>query len=607
MEGVGIVGNCQYNALIHRNGNVVWMCWPRFDASFIFGGVLDEEHGGVFAIEPLNQECGTQSYISNTNVLRTRFSTAGGTFEVTDFAPRFLQSDRYHKPTILIRVVEVVSGQPQIRVRCRPKTDYGKTDLRPVMGTDEIIYEGAEQLIRLYTDVPRSCIIEERPLLLTEKKYYFALTQGLPLVGALPLFCEDMLSRTIQYWRVWVKHCYVPEIYQRELIRSALVLKLHQFEETGAVIAATTTSIPEAPGSSRNWDYRYCWLRDSYFTVQALMRLSHFEELEGYERFLRNTLQFDQGRVFPMYTLMGEHKIPEEELTYLKGYRNHMPVRIGNAAALQVQNDAYGQALLALSPLFTDIRFVEGGEFRTFELIEWLVDGMERYLDQPDAGIWEFRGVERSYAFTSLMHWAGAKATAKAARRFGHKKLYEQCLSIAKRAKAHLDRECWNEQLGCFVIAPGSTEVDASLLIAINLGFLRNDQRRALRCIDALHQRLTMSNGLIQRYNLEDDGFGKTTSCFTVCSLWMAEALAHVGRVTDAVDLFERVLAYTNEVGLLSEDIDPATGTQWGNFPQTYSHVGVINAAFAIEAALHSHDVNLTVNAPLLERLNLSL
>lgn len=598
MQDLAVLGNCQYLALTRKDGNIAWMCWPRFDSSFVFGGLIDEEKGGLFKIAPADGGEGEQRYVTNTNIVCTRFTAKDGVFDVIDFAPRFWRNGRYFRPNLLVRTIVPIEGQPLIRVQCQPRYDYGKTKLTPSLGFDGIVYSGGDFSLRLMTDVSMSHVMDERPFVLSSRRHMI-LTQGESLMQPIAVAAEEYMELTVAYWRRWVKHCHLPSYYQRQVIRSALTLKLHQYDDTGAIIAASTTSIPEAPGSSRNWDYRYCWLRDAYFTVQALMRLSHFEEAEGFERFLRDTIRADDGKVRPVYKITGDYRIEESELTYLSGYRDHKPVRIGNAACWQIQNDIYGQALLALSPLFSDVRFLDDGAARAADLLVVLTDGIEATMEMPDSGIWEFRTDPRVYAYTTIMHWAGARAAAKAAICLGQKQFAGRCLELAATAKKRLYDHYWDENLQTLVNVPESVDVDASLLMAINLGFMNEHPERASRMIDVIQSQLSTSSGLLRRYALEDDGFGETTSSFTICSFWMVEALAHVGRKDEAVKMFEKIMSHANPVGLFSEDIDPSTGMLWGNFPQTYSHVGVINAAFAIDSAMGADDLDLACFIPL--------
>ncbi|CAM2005751.1 glycoside hydrolase family 15 protein [Acanthopleuribacter pedis] len=579
----GLVGNCQYNALIDPNGNVAWLCWPRFDSSFLFGGLLDSNHGGRFRISPGDDSRGEQSYLVNTNVLRTEFTTDRGRFEIIDFAPRFVLFERYHKPTKLFRIVRPLSGEPVIRVEIEPKGDYGRVTPTPVFGSNHIRYNGLDQELRLTTNASLSMIAEQRDMVLREP-LYFVLSYGEPLEANLEHTCKEFLERTIQYWQTWVKHCYLPLEYQDAVIRSALVLKIHQFEDTGAIIAATTTSIPEAHGTVRNWDYRYCWMRDAMFSLLALQRLTQFEELEGFVSYLRNLTEVSQDgetRLQPVYGISGEHALIEHILDHLEGYRGHQPVRIGNQAYEHLQHDVYGELILAISQLFLDRRFINPEQGMPITLITRLLNHIETYLEAKDAGLWEFRGIAQLHTFTLLMHWAGASMVHQIGETHDLPELKTKAEALHRRASALIEDRCWDEQLGAYTIAAEVDALDASLLMMINLGYLDRDNPRAHRHVDAIARRLDAGNGLIHRYTMQDD-FGATENAFLICSFWLAEAYARLGRRAEAEALFNTLLANANPLGLYSEDLDPKTGELWGNFPQTYSHVGLINAAFAL-------------------------
>lgn len=579
----GIIGNCQYNALVNPRGEVVWMCWPRPDSSFIFGSLLDESRGGTFRIGPVHDGSGEMAYIPNTNVLRTVFDSPEGKFEVIDFAPRFQQYNRYYKPTTLCRIVRPLSGEPIVRVQCEPRYDYGKTILRRVFGSNHFQFEGSEQKVRLTTNASLNWVAESRPFMV-DRPYYFVLTYGNPLESDLRDTAESFLNNTLEYWRRWVKHCYLPMDYQQEIIRSALVLKLHQFEDTGAIIAASTTSIPEAEGTSRNWDYRYCWLRDAKFSLLALQRLTHFEEMEGFLHYLRGILAGCNGltdRLQPVYGISGESELIESTLDHLSGYRGHQPVRIGNQAYEHLQHDVYGEVILAISQIFLDYRFLPEEGRPNLSLIKALLHRIEHYMEAEDAGLWEFRGKAQLHTFTILMHWAGATVARGIGERHGDTELTAWGGRLADTASKLLKQCCWSEKLGAFAQAAGTDDMDASLLMLINLGYLDPLDPVSDHQLTAITKALCFDNLLLRRYIAPDD-FGETTNCFTICSFWLAEAYARTGKLEKARELFEALLARANPLGLYSEDIDPATGELWGNFPQTYSHVGLINAAFAL-------------------------
>ncbi len=579
-NGLGIIGNCSYNALL-REGSVEWLCWPRPDSGFVLGPLLDRERGGAFTVEGVGAEDVRQEYIENTNVLVTVFSGPEGSFELIDFAPRFAQFDRFFKPSMLVRILRPLSGEPKALVRCRPVREYGQAESASWRGSNHIEYTDFSSPVRLTTNVPLTYVEDERPFLLERDRHIF-LTWGQPLEAGIEETAERFLERTVDYWRRWVKATRVPRDYQAEVIRSALVLKLHQYEDTGALLAATTTSLPEHPGSERTWDYRYCWLRDAYFTLNALERLGHSEEMLLFLEFLRNRAGERGGSLQPAYRIDGGHDAPERVIEYLSGYNGDGPVRVGNQAFEHLQNDVYGEMVLAVSRLFLDTRFVgEVPPHTAVEIVQGLLDQIEARLEEPDAGLWEFRGRWRLHSFTVLMHWAGARRAVEIAETLGAEELADRALELEARAADILETRCWNDEIGALTQVAGEPQLDAALLLAIHLGFFAPDDPRAARHVDAIRDQLSLDGGLLRRYSVHDD-FGVMEAAFTVCTFWLVEALTIIDRSEEAREIFERLIGYHNGLGLFSEDLLPGSHEQTGNFPQTYTHVGLINSAFRL-------------------------
>lgn len=575
----GLIGNCSYLAYIDTTGNVVWQCLPRFDSSFIFGGLLDPEKGGRFSVSPQNGgEASAQFYLENTNVLCTQFQTEDGAFEVIDYAPRFSRFDRHFKPLMLMRKIRRISGNPRVVVSCEPRGDYGEVVPNVSIASNHIRYQGLEDIARLNTNIPLTYVAHKMPFLLTETKY-LVFTYGEPFEAPLEDTCEDYLKKTMDYWQTWTERCVIPDIYQKQVIRSALVLKLHQYEDTGAIIAAGSTSLPEAPGSGRNWDYRYFWARDSYYTLNALNSIGQFEELDRYSHYVQNLAYTSAYGYQPLYSITGETQTVEREID-LAGYMGNKPVRVGNAAFLQIQNDVYGQVLLSLLPLYVDERIVRRKRLESRDLLVSLCRFIEERIETPDAGLWEFRGMQNRHCYTFLFHWAGALAAAKIARRLGDNELVERAVALSRKAALGIEG-CWNEDLKAYASFVGGTSLDASLFQLITMNYLKPNDPRAATHIAAMEQQLGAGGSLFYRYRHVDD-FGSPEVAFLVCGFWYVRALVSVGRMDDAIRSFEQLLGYSNHVGLLSEDVDPVSGSQWGNCPQTYSHVGVINAAFDI-------------------------
>jgi GH15 family glucan-1,4-alpha-glucosidase len=580
---LALIGNCAFQALIDQNARVTWLCWPRFDSSFVFGHLLDTDKGGEFSISPAVSDCHVQqAYIANTNILQTTFTSEDGSFEVTDFAPRFWQYERVFRPTMLLRRVRPLQGTPRVKVRITPRYDYGNYVPLVTSASNHLQWNMGDTSMRLTCNVPLTYIQDQQPFCV-DREMHFALTWGEPLEASLEETVNAFLNRTKRYWWTWVKHMNLPGAFQTEVIRSALALKLHQYDDTGAITAAATTSLPEEHGAGRNWDYRLCWLRDSYFTLLAMRRIGHFEELEGFVGFLKHIVAAHPNRLQPVFAINGQDQLTEVEMPHLKGYQGNQPVRRGNAAYLQIQNDVYGEMLGALAPLLLDVRFFhdDATTLDVLRLIRSLLQRVELTMTEPDAGLWEYRGIARIHTFSLLMHWLGARTARQVARRIGDVELEEYANRLTAAARELIETRCFDGTRGMYVDSTTSKNPDASLFMMVNLGYFGDDTAKARTHVHALATELLQPNGLVQRYRHEDD-FGASTSTFTVCGFWYAEALARIGDKTAARAACERVLAYANEVGLFSEDVDPTNGEQLGNFPQTYSHVGLINAAFAI-------------------------
>jgi len=577
LEDLGLIGNCQFSALVENTGAVVWCCLPRFDSEPVFSTLLDHERGGRFAIEPAEGGRGRQCYLENTNVLETRFSTSSGDFRVLDFAPRFLQYERAFRPTQLFRIVEPLSGTPRIRVDCRPRLGWSKAAPVELQGSNHVRYEGFDSPLRLTTDIPLA-YLGGQGFALTERRH-LALTWGPPIEEPLPPLCDRFLGETIRYWQRWVKHCSIPPLYQRHVIRSALALKLHCFEGTGAIVAAMTTSIPEAPGSGRTWDYRYCWLRDAYYALEAFRLLGHFEERENFVQYLLNLASATPDlKLAPLYRVDGTSSLEERVLHDWPGFGGDGPVRVGNGAAEQAQNDIFGEMVLALAPIFLDERFSAERSKATLHLLERLARKAIAVAGTPDAGIWEYRTEAKPQTFSSLMCWAAADRMAKVAAL--HAPAAEaEFRSGAERIRDEIVARAWSRELGSFAATYGDGTLDASLLQMASLGLLPPEDPRLHATVDAIRDGLSR-DGWLYRYRL-DDGFGAPEVAFTICTFWLVEALEAIGRREEARAVMDRVHTAVSPLGLLSEDYETTTLRMWGNFPQAYSHVGLIHAAFA--------------------------
>jgi GH15 family glucan-1,4-alpha-glucosidase len=577
LEELGVIGNCQFSALVHTSGEIVWCCLPRFDSEPVFSTLLDSKDGGRFRIGPAGGETGSQHYQPYTNILETVFRTPTGSFKVIDFAPRFIHYDRAFRPKQLIRIVEPIAGTPRIEVTCEPRLGWSKEKPAQTQGSHHIRFEGFAAQLRLTTDIPLS-YIGGQPFSLTERQY-LVLTWGTPVEEPLTPLCERFLKETSIYWERWVKQCEIPPNYQKEVIRSALTLKLHCFEDTGAIIAAMTTSIPESPASGRNWDYRYCWLRDSYYVLNAFSLLGQSEERERFVQYLLNLAGGAEGlNLAPLYRVDGTQNLEESILEHWPGYNGEKPVRVGNGAAPQSQNDIFGEMVLSLTPIYLDERLSAERSKAALRLMEALARKAVSVAGIPDAGIWEYRIEWKPQTFSNLMCWAAADRMAMIAEQHAPEDAAE-FREAAARIHDEVVARAWNSNRKSFVGHYGGEDLDASLLQMVRLRFLPPSDPWLISTVDAIHKDLLMG-GWLQRYSL-NDGFGKPSVAFVICTFWLIEALAAMGRREEAKSLIDRIHPALSQLGLLSEDFDPTEPRMWGNFPQTYSHVGLINAAFA--------------------------
>ncbi|MFL5550958.1 MAG: glycoside hydrolase family 15 protein [Gemmatimonadaceae bacterium] len=585
---LGLIGNGTIAALIDAVGEIKWACFPRLDGDPMFCSLLRksaerDDELGMFAIELVDGVRTEQEYLVNTPILVTKsYDADGGAIEITDFAPRFRQFGRLFCPTMLVRQVRRIGGSPRIRVRMRPAHDYGCDRPRTTIGSNHIRYYGGPVVLRLTTDASTTAILEENAFFL-EDSATLILGPDETVSGAVEEVARHFLEETSWHWREWVRMLAIPFEWQDAVIRAAITLQLNVYEDTGAIIAAATTSIPEAPNTPRTWDYRYCWIRDAYFVVNALNRLGATRTMERYLAFILNIVAgAEEGRLRPLYGINGRLAPDERVAECLSGYRGMGPVRIGNQAHRQVQHDVYGAAILAAPHVFFDRRLVRRGDESLFPKLEALGEQAAKLFDQPDAGIWELRGKLRVHTFSSVMCWAGADRLSRIAAHLGMHDRAKYWRGQADRMHAVICQRSWNARLGSFVGTMDGDTLDASLLRLNEVGFLAADDPRFTGTVAAIEKELRRGD-FIFRYSEQDD-FGTPENAFLVCTFWYINALAAIGRRDEARALFENVLAHRNSHGLLAEDIDPVTGELWGNFVQTYSMVGIIDSAIRLSA-----------------------
>ncbi len=580
---LAIIGNARTAALVDACGRIVWWCLPRYDGDPVFYALLDhgDASAGVFAVDVVGQVSATQAYRRNTAILETMLADLDGNLlRITDFAPRFQQFDRAYRPMSLIRRLEPVSGTPRIRLRLRPRFGYGAQRPMCTYGSNHVRYTSADLALRLTTDVPVSYVVEESSFLL-DGPAHMILGADESLTAPVEETTRQFLERTEAYWQDWVRYLSVPFDWQDAVIRAAITLKLCSFEETGAIVAALTTSIPEAPDTPRTWDYRFCWPRDAYFTVHALNRLGATKTMEHYIRYITNVaaLAID-GDLKPVHNVLPEAGLPERIVDSLPGYRGMGPVRVGNAARDQVQNDGYGSVVLAAAQMFFDRRLPKVGDQGLYTRLATLGRQAVRKAFEPDAGPWEYRGRQQVHTFSSMMCWAACDRLARIAQALGLATDAADWHAAAERIRPVILDRAFNRKRNSFVSAFDGEDVDASLLLLFEMGLVSATDPRFLGTIRAIETDLRHGN-LLFRYAAPDD-FGRPSTAFTTCTFWYVDALAVTGRQDEARTVFEQLMSRRNHVGLLSEDLSIKSGEQWGNFPQTYSMVGLIVSAMRL-------------------------
>ena len=581
---VGVVGNCSIAALIDSAGSIVWYCLPRLDGDPVFNGLLNSSEGdaerGVFAIHLEGMVRKSQSYLPNTAVLSTVLEAPGGTVEITDFAPRFQFHERHFRPQMLVRRIRARSGTPRVRLRIRPDFDYGAT--KPIMtrGSNHIRYVGPNFAMRLTTDAPIDYVVDET---------FFDLREPINVILGADETLEDGIEdtarlfeqRTKTYWREWVHRLAIPYEWQEAVIRAAITLKLCTYEPTGGIVAAITTSIPEAAHTQRNWDYRLCWVRDAYFVIRALNSLSAIRTMENYLKWLMNVVtSADGGHIQPVLGVGLETKLHERMIGSLQGYRGMGPVRVGNQAHEHFQNDSYGHVVLGAARAFLDSRLLHQPGISDFEALEKVGQQALLLYDKPDAGMWELRSRARVHTTSSVLCWAAADRLGHIARHLGIAEKAKYWRSAADHMREVILERSWSNKRQAFVESFEGENLDAGVLLMTQVGFLDPNDPRMVSTVDRLEA--TLARGaFMMRYEAADD-FGVPETAFNFCAFWRVDALARMGRKEEAREHFEALLASRNSLGLMSEDTDTRTGELWGNFPQTYSMVGIINGATAL-------------------------
>ena len=578
---LAVIGNGRTAALVEPSGRIVWWCLPRYDGDPVFCRLLagNEEKGFTDVVVDDLAEIKSE-YVRNTAVVVTELiDRKGGAVRITDFAPRFQVHGRTFRPPQLMRLIEPLAGMPRVTIRFRPAHRYGEPVKSHSSGSNHIRYWRDGTPVRLTSDAPLSYIESETAFVLT-RPVYMVFGGDEPFEGTLETTCREFCERTRDYWVEWVRRLALSVDWQDEIIRAAITLKLSTFEETGGIVAALTTSIPEAPGTGRNWDYRYCWLRDSYFVVSALNRIGATRTME---EFISYILSITVGRADTMRVLYGvvhSELLEEREAPSLAGYRGNGPVRVGNAAWAQDQHDVYGSIILAATPMFFDRRLPKPGDEALFRLLEPLGEQAAKRAMTPDAGIWEYRGRQRVHTHSAAMCWAGCQRLEAIADHLGLQDRAQYWRAAAAKISDELLSRAWNPKRNSFTAAFDSDDLDASVLLLADLGLIAPDDPRFVGTVNAVEGELRRGMN-VMRYVAADD-FGVPDTAFLICRFWLIDALGSIGRRDEAREMFVDALRLRNRYGLLSEDVHPLTGELWGNFPQTYSMSGLIQSAMKL-------------------------
>ncbi|MBN1898447.1 MAG: glycoside hydrolase family 15 protein [Spirochaetes bacterium] len=581
----GFIGNCTSGALVSDNGSIDWLCLPYFDSPSLFAGILDKEKGGHFKISGIKATFINQEYIRHTGILKTIFSTPSGKFEVNDYLPRYqLQDQTYYCPDDVHRFIRIISGKPKIKIELKAKPNYAIGPAKIEMRRDYIKIMsqfGEYDSFYLYTNLEMEKVVKGNIITL-ESDAYFLLSyhQKLERVDLDKIYFDYQKTKT--YWLDWVSRTFCPQNYREQVIRSAITLKMLSYQRTGAVIASPTTSLPEIIGKDRNWDYRYCWIRDASKIIDLYARINHTNSATRFMDFILDRRPRKHENMRTIYGINGEKDLVERILTHLSGYEGSKPVRIGNDAYLQKQNDLYGELI---ETIYTFLLVNKRSSFPFQEELWTLVRSLVRdVIDNwhiPDSGIWERRQAIHHYVHSKLMNWVALDRAVKIAGHFGKTEYIRPWSALAEKIKAEIIENGWNEKARSFTMYYGSKSLDASNLLMLHYGFLDRNDPRMKSTVEQTYKHLVY-NGFTFRYK-EKDEFGKPENAFIICCFWMINSLYLIGKKDEAINMFENLLKYSNHLGLLSEGIEIATGRLVGNFPQGYSHLSLIQTVFLLE------------------------
>ena len=576
----GIIGNCQSSALIHKDSSIDWCCLPRFDSPSIFGKIIDNKIGGFFKIEPIGNYNVKQEYFKNTSILKTSFSNGYDKFEVIDYMPRYqLIENNYYSPPEISRIVKLINGKPKVKIIYDPKLDYSLGESKSYAKDDFIVTVSENdnyETIYLYSNLNLYKILDSDKIELNSDLFFKISYYEKLLIPKL----DDVLlelKKTSNYWINWINKTPSFKEFNNEILRSALTLKLLTYEKTGAVLAAVTTSLPETIGEERNWDYRFCWIRDASMVIKVITKLGHKNIVKNFIKFILDIIPDKNEKLQIMYGINGEKILTEKTLKHFSGYLDSSPVRIGNAAYSQKQNDIYGILMDAIHYQIEKFPTENNDYEELWSIVKSIVWIVKNNWNLPDKGIWEFRNEDKHFTFSKLLSWVAIDRAIKISVLINKSSNLEKWKLIRTEIYNDILNNGWNSKLGAFTQSYGSDDLDASLLLMESYDFINANDSMYIKTVKAIEKNL-MNDGLLFRYKNKDD-FGIPSSSFTVCSFWYINSLYKIGEKEKSKDYFKKILKYSNHLGLYSEDLDFKSKRLLGNFPQAYSHLALIDCA----------------------------
>jgi GH15 family glucan-1,4-alpha-glucosidase len=580
----GVIGNCKSAALISEMGNIEWMCLPAFDSSSVFAKLLDDKKGGSFDITVKNLLTVKQSYIPRTNILVTRFKSDEGVFEIFDFMPRYESQDNGGKytPPDVIRYFKHIDGGPEFMIDYSPKLEYAQFQTKNIIEGNYIkstTQKGAYDSLYFYSSFNLDAVLNSTQIKLIKDEYCL-ISYNQKLIEQDVRRANLKMERTKVYWLNWTEHTTSFRKYEEEIIRSALTLKMLSFDKSGAILAALTTSLPETIGEERNWDYRFCWIRDASMVVKIMTTLGHHKLAYSYLKFIIDILPDKDEKIQIMYGIRGEKKLTEYKLEHLSGYENSFPVRTGNAAYKQKQNDIYGILLDVIYQHFELFSMSVAHSEDLWTIVRNMIKIVEANWQKPDRGIWEIRSENKHFTFSKVLCWVGVDRGVKIAELLKRDLYVKPWSKLRDKIKRDIEKNAWSETKNAYTQAYGSEYLDASVLLMETYGFTEAADPRYISTVLEIRKDLEY-NGLMYRYKNKDD-FGTPNSAFTICSFWLTNSLYKIGRKKEAIAKFHELMNYSNHLGLFSEDLDFETKRMLGNFPQAYSHLALIETAINI-------------------------